>query len=344
MSTFYAQYPASIPGSGAVSTVQGEGTPGVPAGGLLTIQGDPAGTPVPVSGTVTATNPSVGVTGAAVPADATYAGMNVSGNLTGLIGTVNGLDVVVNAALPAGAAIIGKVGIDQTTPGTTNGVQVNAALPAGANIVGKFGIDQTIPGTTNAVQLTAGSSIIGNVRIDQTTPGTTNGVQVNAALPAGSNSIGNIGTVSTVTAVTTVSTVNAVTAITNALPTGSNIIGRTGIDQTTPGTTNAIQATSGTTATWQAEGNLAFGSITNAFQTIFTPSSGTKILFMRNNTNASISVSMDGGTTTNFIFDSGDQLSIDFIADGLQSTTTAIQIKYTTGAPTSGSFRVNGAH
>lgn len=41
------------------------------------------------------------------------------------------------SATPAGTNIIGKVGIDQTTPGTTNGVQVNAALPAGANIIGK---------------------------------------------------------------------------------------------------------------------------------------------------------------------------------------------------------------
>lgn len=54
--------------------------------------------------------------------------------------------------LGAGSAIIGKVGIDQTTPGTTNGVQVNAALPAGTALIGKVGIDQTTPGTTNAVQ------------------------------------------------------------------------------------------------------------------------------------------------------------------------------------------------
>jgi hypothetical protein len=38
--------------------------------------------------------------------------------------------------LGAGTEIIGKVGIDQTTPGTTNGVQVNAALPAGTNRIG----------------------------------------------------------------------------------------------------------------------------------------------------------------------------------------------------------------
>jgi len=64
-------------------------------------------------------------------------GVNASGQMTVLLG--------------AGSAIVGKVGIDQTTPGTTNGVQVNAALPAGTNIIGKFGIDQTTPGTTNLV-------------------------------------------------------------------------------------------------------------------------------------------------------------------------------------------------
>lgn len=60
--------------------------------------------------------------------------------------------------------------IDQTTPGTTNGVQVNAAIPAGSAIIGKVGIDQTTPGTTNGVQITtaipAGSNIIGHVIAD----------------------------------------------------------------------------------------------------------------------------------------------------------------------------------
>lgn len=39
-----------------------------------------------------------------------------------------------NSTLQAGTAIVGKVGIDQTTPGTTNGVVVNSsALPTGAS-------------------------------------------------------------------------------------------------------------------------------------------------------------------------------------------------------------------
>lgn len=59
-----------------------------------------------------------------------------------------------SASIPAGTNLMGKVGIDQTTPGTTNGVQVNAALPAGTNLLGKTGIDQTTDGTTNGVRLT----------------------------------------------------------------------------------------------------------------------------------------------------------------------------------------------
>ena len=69
--------------------------------------------------------------------------------------------------LNAGSNLVGKVGIDQTTPGTTNGVQVNAALPAGSNLIGKVGLDQTTPGTTNAISL---------AQVGSTTVATGNGV------------------------------------------------------------------------------------------------------------------------------------------------------------------------
>ena len=69
----------------------------------------------------------------------------------------NGLDVDVTrlSALVAGSAVIGKVGIDQTTPGTTNGVQVNAALPAGTNNIGDVDV----------LSIAAGDNNIGNVDI-----------------------------------------------------------------------------------------------------------------------------------------------------------------------------------
>ena len=64
--------------------------------------------------------------------------------------------------LSPGSNIVGKVGIDQTTPGTTNGV----ALTAGSALAGKFGVDQTTPGTTNGVSLS---------QIGSTTTATGNG-------------------------------------------------------------------------------------------------------------------------------------------------------------------------
>lgn len=65
------------------------------------------------------------------------------------------LQSIASSAIPAGSNIIGKVDIDQTTPGTTNGVVITTAIPAGTNLIGKFGIDQTTPGTTNAIVSTA---------------------------------------------------------------------------------------------------------------------------------------------------------------------------------------------
>src|ERR1051326_4910315 len=65
-------------------------------------------------------------------------------------------------ALTAGAALIGKVGIDQTTPGTPNGVQVNAALPAGTNAIGKLaansGVDIGDVDVTSIVMPTGASA------------------------------------------------------------------------------------------------------------------------------------------------------------------------------------------
>lgn len=135
-------------------------------------------------------------------------GEDPNGNDVQISVDVNG--VIDLPALPAGSAIIGKVGIDQTTPGTTNGVQVNAELPAGTQIVGQVGIDQTTDGTTNKVRafqpthdnfnanvnLQVGDTDVGAantvpVKIDQTTPGTTNGVYVNT-IAVGDNNIGNV--------------------------------------------------------------------------------------------------------------------------------------------------------
>ncbi len=55
------------------------------------------------------------------------------------------------AILQAGSAIVGKVGLDPAN----NSVQVSGSIPAGTNLMGKMGIDQTTPGTTNGVAITS---------------------------------------------------------------------------------------------------------------------------------------------------------------------------------------------
>jgi hypothetical protein len=335
MATFYATYPASQPSSISVATVQGEGTPGSQTGGVLTVQGDPSGTPVPISGNITASSASVAPTGAAVPADADYVGMNVSGTLTGMTGTSSGLNVVINAAIPNGANTIGAV-TQASGPWTVTGSGI-----AGTAAAGVVTVQGIASGTAIKVDPSGGTTAANITQFGGNNVVTGTGAS-GVGIPR--VTVANDSSLATVTTVTTVTTVAAVTAITNALPAGSNLLGKTGIDQTTPGTTNAIQATSATTATWQAEGNIAAGSLTTAYQTIFTPSANTKILFMRNNMNQPVIVSMDAGTTINFILDAGDQAAVDFVANGIISTTTAIQAKYSGSAPTTGSFRINGCH
>lgn len=73
---------------------------------------------IPITGSITATNPSVAPTGGAVPADATYVGMIVSGDLVGLQGTANGLKV-------DGSAVTQPVSIAATV--TTDQVATTAA-------------------------------------------------------------------------------------------------------------------------------------------------------------------------------------------------------------------------
>lgn len=81
-----------------------------------------------------------------------------------------------SVTLLAGSAIAGKVGIDQTTDGTTNAVH----LVAGTAIAGKVGIDQTTPGTTNAVQTTSGSVVT-------QTPATSGGLSMSSTLTPNNN-------------------------------------------------------------------------------------------------------------------------------------------------------------
>lgn len=94
--------------------------------------------------------------------------------------------------IAAGSAIIGKVGIDQTTPGTTNLVQVGGSLPTGANTIGAVNI--AAAQTIAATQATAANL---NATVTPVTPSTS---IVNSAATTNATLIkGSAGTVYSVT-------------------------------------------------------------------------------------------------------------------------------------------------
>ena len=101
--------------------------------------------------------------------------------------------------ISAGTNVMGKVGVDQTTDGTTNRVVSKISQVAGENVITVDGIDGTgivqptggsgskgwlsgIYDRLAKVVLAAGTAIIGKVGIDQTTPGVTSGVSIVGSL------------------------------------------------------------------------------------------------------------------------------------------------------------------
>lgn len=137
--------------------VSGNGVAGTPDAGVVSIQGISGGTPVPVSGTVTAANASVGSTGTTAPTSATEIGGVVSasaptvtaGNLAPLsLTTSNGLRV-------DGSGTI------QPVSGTVAVSAIAGALPAGANAIGSVSVSNfpaTQPISAASLPLPAGAS------------------------------------------------------------------------------------------------------------------------------------------------------------------------------------------
>ena len=162
-------------------------------------------------------------------------------------------------------------------------------LPAGTNVIGHFiadtGSTTAVTGTvtvSGTVTTTPPSNASSNVaQINGVTPLMGNGVtgtgsqrvtiasdntafSVNAAATLNAETTKVIGTVNLSAAQTlaTVTTVGAVTAITNALPAGTNLMGKVGIDQTTVGTTNGVSiAQIGANTVLTGNGTTGTGSL-----------------------------------------------------------------------------------
>ncbi len=137
MANFYATYSASESSGSAVTASQGtipwivagNGVAGTPQTSVVTIQGNASGVPLPISGSITASNASIAATGAAVPASSTYIGASVGGTMTGLVATANGLKVDGSAATQP---ISGTVAATQSGAWNITNVSGTVSLPTGA--------------------------------------------------------------------------------------------------------------------------------------------------------------------------------------------------------------------
>lgn len=125
------------------------------------------------------------------------------------IGTVTTLPAITFAAPQ-------HVIVDSATLGTVT-------VSDGAGALNTIVDSGTLTGITNPVTVTDGAGAL-NVIVDSATLGT-----VTVSDGAGAMNV-----------IVDSGTLTAVTAITNALPAGSALIGKVGIDQTTPGTTNRV--------------------------------------------------------------------------------------------------------
>lgn len=154
--------------------------------------------------------------------------LTVGGGLRADLASAVGTTLLVNTGATGAGSPRVTVAVDAAT------VAGSASLPSGSNLIGKAGIDQTTPGTTNAVSL---------AQVGATT------LLVNTgATGAGSPRV-------------TVAVDSATVAGSATLPSGSNLVGKVGIDQTTPGTTNAISvAQIGATTVLTGNGATGAGS------------------------------------------------------------------------------------
>lgn len=372
MATFYAKYPSTsvtVAISGTTN-VQGTGTAGAQAGGVLTVQGDPAGTPIPVTGTFA--NPSVSTTGTAVPASATMIGGTDGTNLraahvsaAGLV-SVDGSGVTqpVSAAalpLPTGAATEATLAAQSAKLPATLGQKAMAASMAVVIASDQSAVPASQSGTWNITNVSGTVSLpTGAATGAKQDTGNTSVASIDTKTPA----LGQAAMASSVpvviasnqSAVPVSGTVAATQSGTWTVQPGNTPnttawkVDGSAVTQPVSGTVTANAGT-GTltvdqttaTATFDAEGTIAFGSLTTSYVTAYTAGGVLKILQMRNSMNQSVLVSLDGGTTLNYTLDPGDYVSLDLKENGLSfANASTVKAKYTGTAPTSGNFRVNG--
>ena len=213
-------------------TITGTGTAGTPAPGVVTIQGITGGFPIPISGSITATNPSVGINGAPFPTSSTQIGASDGTDLQQLL-VESAAFWNLRVGLFAGAteATIKAASTPAASTDTSLVVALNpnTPLPAGANNIGSVnqGTSPWVTSVTGTVAVTQSTSPW--VTQDKATGATGAAVPADAIQIGGPDATGNL-TAPGVTDASTAATA-AQTALVTAfspnspLPAGTNTVG-----------------------------------------------------------------------------------------------------------------------
>ncbi len=250
---------------GAPWTVTGTGTAGTPAAGIITIQGNASGTPVPISGSITATNLSIGATGTTPPADATYVGGAVT---TAAPSYTTGQMNALSLNLSGGLRVDGS-GVTQPVSGTVTAnagtgnftVVQSTASNLNANVSGTVTANQGgAPWSQNLTQISGSAITLGQTTMASSLPVTIASNQ--SALP-----VSQSGTW-TVQPGNTANTTPWLVTVSTALPAGSNNIGSianiTGtVSLPTGASTSALQTSGNASLTTIAGTVLSQGSTTS---------------------------------------------------------------------------------
>lgn len=265
-----------------------------------------SGNPVKIGGVFNTTQPTV-TTGQRVDAQMSARGAQIVA--TG----VDTFNVTVNAALPTGSNTIGAVNQGGSNWSVNNAQIAGATLATAASGVQKVGVvgsagaafdvssaqNQTTPANMIMVgaefNTTPTTITTGNASPLQLDSAANLLVNLKTSLPTGSNVIGavtqsgtwNIGSITTLP----------------ALPAGTNLIGKVGIDQTTVGSTNAVTPIPASNSGWSF---AYYSGLTNSVQQIkgtagtfggylwlYNPNTATTFIQVFNKASASVTL----GTT-----------------------------------------------
>lgn len=215
---------------------------------------------------------------------------NSASDLSAIQALLNGTGTIgIVGSLPAGTNIIGKV---QQSGSWT--VAITGAIPGGTNSIGAVtqGGSWTVGISNGAmVGLNAGSQVIGSVSQNGTWTVTQSGTWTVQAAQSGTWNI--------------------------VLGAGSNIIGKVGIDQSTPGTTNAVYDTANK---WGDPANRTYWSLSAI---LVTGATSETLLNMASNTAGSA-----GGPATSYTVPAGKNLWIQTMeVDVLNTTTVANRVQ-----------------